>query len=220
MKKRVLIIEDEQITREGLAEFLKESGYDVREAADGEEGLRCFRELGADMLILDLMLPKKNGFQVLREVRRESRIPVLMLTAMSDEGTQIKSFDEEADDYMSKPFSLVVLERRVAALLRRTGEKQKETGLFTWEETTVDFEGYTASYRGEKTDVKPKEIKLLRLLAEHQGQVLTREQILDRLWDDEEAPLDRVVDVYIKNLRKKLHLTCIKTVKGVGYKME
>lgn len=220
MQKRILLVEDEEITREGVAEFLREQEYEVLEAEDGEKALQLFRKFQIDIIVLDVMLPKLDGFQVLHEVRKESRVPVLMLTAMSDEKTQIMSFDEQADDYMSKPFSLLVLEKRIAALLRRTESVQKTPDFWTWEDAKVDFVGFTAYYKEELQDVKPKEIKLLRLLTEHMGQVLTREQILDQLWSDEEAPLDRVVDVYIKNLRKKLHLTCIKTVKGVGYKIE
>lgn len=220
MQKRILLVEDEEITREGVAEFLREQEYEVLEAEDGEKALQLFRKFPIDIIVLDVMLPKLDGFQVLHEVRKESRVPVLMLTAMSDEKTQIMSFDEQADDYMSKPFSLLVLEKRIAALLRRTESVQKTPDFWTWEDTKVDFVGFAAYYKEELQDVKPKEIKLLRLLTEHMGQVLTREQILDQLWSDEEAPLDRVVDVYIKNLRKKLHLTCIKTVKGVGYKIE
>lgn len=137
---------------------------------------------------------------------------------MNDESTQIMSFEEQADDYMSKPFSLLVLEKRIEALLRR--RKGYTRQLWVYNQTKVDFSGYHATYEGKSVDVKPKEIKLLHLLIEHEGFALTREQILDQLWKFEEAPLDRVIDVYVKNLRKKLHLDCIKTVKGVGYKYE
>lgn len=120
---------------------------------------------------------------------------------------------------MSKPFSLVVLEKRMEALLRRyKPDYNKERWIYG--DTTVDFSNYYATYKREQIDITPKEFKLLHLLVDHAGQVLSRDQILDNLWEYEEEPMDRVVDVYIKNLRKKLHLDCIKTVKGVGYKYE
>lgn len=171
------------------------------------------------MVILDIMLPKADGFTVLKSIRQQGETAVLMLTAMDDEYTQIMSFDEQADDYMSKPFSLSVLEKRVGALLRRRKPHFKKN-LWTYQQTIVDFSGFSATYSGIAVDVTPKEIRLLLMLVEHPGQVLSRDQILDQLWEYEDVPLDRVVDVYIKNLRKKLHLDCIKTVKGIGYKYE
>ncbi|MDQ8735191.1 response regulator transcription factor [Paenibacillus sp. LHD-38] len=219
MKKKILLVEDEETTREGIDEFLTVKGYDVIAAQDGEEAIKVFESMGFDLVILDIMLPKADGFTVLQTIRESSQTSVLMLTAMDDEYTQIMSFEEQADDYMSKPFSLAVLEKRIEALLRRSKPDYNKE-LWIYEDTKVDFSGFSATYKGSEIDVKPKEIKLLYLLVEHAGQVLSREQILDRLWDHDETPLDRVIDVYIKNLRKKLHLDCIKTVKGVGYKYE
>lgn len=216
--KKILLVEDEEISREGVEEFLKVKGYEVVAVRDGEEAITAFQREDFDLVILDIMLPKSDGFEVLQTIRKTSETSVLMLTAMDDESTQIMSFEEQADDYMSKPFSLAVLEKRIEALLRRS--KSFPRKLWLYNQTKVDFFGFSASYQDEPVDVTPKEIKLLRLLIEHKGQVLTREQILDRLWEFEEAPLNRVIDVYIKNLRKKLHLECIKTVKGVGYKYE
>lgn len=219
MKEKILLVEDEEITREGIEEFLTVKGYEVVSASDGEEAMNMFQNQDFDLVILDIMLPKADGFQVLNKIREDSKTSVLMLTAMDDEYTQIMSFDEEADDYMSKPFSLAVLERRVEALLRRSRPNYNKEE-WSYGDAKVDLSGFSATYKGLDVDIKPKEIKLLSLLIDHPGQVLSREQILDKLWDDEEAPLDRVIDVYIKNLRKKLHLDCIKTVKGVGYKYE
>lgn len=217
--KRILLVEDEDITREGIEEFLKVKSYVVVAVADGEAAINAFQQENFDLVILDIMLPKADGFEVLQAIRETSETSVLMLTAMNDESTQIMSFEEQADDYMSKPFSLLVLEKRIEALLRRSKPNYTRQ-LWVYHETKVDFAGYSAMYKEQPVDVKPKEIKLLHLLIEHEGQALTREQILDQLWALEEAPLDRVIDVYIKNLRKKLHLDCIKTVKGIGYKYE
>lgn len=217
--KKILLVEDEEITREGITEFLTVKGYDVVAVGDGEEAITAFESTGFDLVILDVMLPKADGFTVLHTIRKSSQTSVLMLTAMDDEYTQLMSFDEQADDYMSKPFSLAVLEKRIEALLRRSKPNYHKES-WVYEDTKVDFLGFSATYKEIEVDVTPKEIKLLHLLVEHTGQALSRDQILDRLWDHEEAPIDRVIDVYIKNLRKKLHLDCIKTVKGVGYKYE
>lgn len=214
---KILVVEDETVIREGISEFLRSQEYEVLEAKDGLEGLECFRAGQPDLVILDIMMPRMDGLEALRELRKTSCIPVLMLTAMTDEKTQVKSFDALADDYISKPFSLIILKKRVEALLRRSGAPDS---IWNYGEAKVDFEGYLAWYQGKEADVKPKEIKLLKYLVEHRGQVLTRQQMIDQLWGLEEAPFDRVIDVYIKNLRKKLGLDCIKTVKGVGYKVE
>lgn len=214
---KILVVEDEVLIREGISEFLKSQEYEVEEAGDGVEGLEVFRKFQPDLVILDIMMPRMNGLAMLAELRKTSRLPVLMLTAMSDEKTQVESFDALADDYISKPFSLLILKKRVEALLRRSGMPES---VWTYGEARVDFDGFQAWYQGEEADLKPKEIRLLKYLVEHKGQVLTRQQMLDQLWEMEEAPFDRVIDVYIKNLRKKLHLECIKTVKGVGYKVE
>lgn len=219
LKHRILIIEDDQMIREAIKEYLVEMNYEVIEAEDGQEGLQLFRDSTFDLVILDIMLPKLNGFVVLNQIRETSDVPVMMLTAMTDEYTQIMSFDEKADDYIAKPFSIVVLHKRIEALLRREN-KRKEVSTWEYQDIKVDFLGYTARKGEEQVDLKPKEIQLLKLLLKHKGKVLTRQQMIDAVWNINEMPTDRVIDVYIKNLRKKLQLSCIVTVKGIGYKFE
>lgn len=219
MKINILIVEDENEIREGVSEYLSEVGYNVISAEDGMQAIELFKNSKIDLVILDIMLPKANGFVVLNKIRQESNVPVIMLTAMSDDYTQIMSFDEEADDYITKPFSIIVLHKRIEALLRR-GVKVSENKKWCYGDIEIDFEGYSARKNGENIDLKPKEIKLIELLLKYEGKVLTRAQILDNLWRIEEAPNDRVIDVYIKNIRKKLLLDCIVTVKGIGYKFE
>ena len=219
MKINILIVEDEKEIREGVSEYLAEVGYSVISAEDGMQAIELFKNNKIDLVILDIMLPKANGFVVLNKIRQESNVPVIMLTAMSDDYTQIMSFDEEADDYITKPFSIIVLHKRIEALLRR-GVKVSENKKWFYRDIEIDFEGYSARKNGENIDLKPKEIKLIELLLKYEGKVLTRAQILDNLWRIEEAPNDRVIDVYIKNIRKKLLLDCIVTVKGIGYKFE
>lgn len=219
MKINILIVEDEKEIREGVSEYLAEVGYSVISAEDGMQAIELFKNNKIDLVILDIMLPKANRFVVLNKIRQESNVPVIMLTAMSDDYTQIMSFDEEADDYITKPFSIIVLHKRIEALLRR-GVKVSENKKWCYGDIEIDFEGYSARKNGENIDLKPKEIKLIELLLKYEGKVLTRAQILDNLWRIEEAPNDRVIDVYIKNIRKKLLLDCIVTVKGIGYKFE
>lgn len=215
----LLIVEDDKKTNEAICEYLKSAGHKTFHAYDGAEALNIFHEENIDLIVLDIMLPKISGLAVLHEIRKSNRVPVLMLTAIEDEYTQIMSFDGEADDYMTKPFSMILLGRRVTALLRRSGQRIMPN-IMHFGKTIVDFSGYTAQNENGKIDITPKEIDLLRLLVEHKGLVLTRSQILDDLWGNDYPIIDRTIDTYIKNLRKKLELDCIVTVKGIGYKYE
>ena len=219
MSTKLLIVEDETDIREGLSEYLSEVGYDVMVAEDGQEGIDLFKSNEFDLVLLDIMLPKINGFGVLSQIREISDVPVMMLTAMTDDYSQIMSFNEKADDYITKPFSVVVLHKRIEALQRRIQGRQ-QNNKWIYKDVEVDFLGFCAKKDNNPVDLKPKEIKLLELLIKHKNQVLTRNQMLDSLWEIDEAPADRVIDVYIKNLRKKLDLDCITTVKGIGYKFE
>lgn len=213
----ILIVEDDTTIREGVAEFLKENDYEVFCAGDGEAALELLKNTNIHLALLDIMLPGKSGLEVLTELRTFSDLPVIMLTAITNEEMQVKTFDELADDYICKPFSLILLLKRIEALLRT---RYQTESIWKYQETVVDFSGYRATYQGQDAHVTPKEIKLLKVLLDHKGQVVSREQILDQIWNEAESPYDRVVDVYVKNLRKKLHLECIVTVKGIGYKLE
>ena len=216
---KILIVEDDICTNEAICEYIKSAGHATLSASDGKQGLLMARDPSVDLVVLDIMLPKMNGMEVLEELRKNSTVPVLMLTAIEDEHTQIASFDSEADDYITKPFSMILLGKRITALLRRSG-KSPELSQIQFGDITVDFGGYAAWNRDEQIDLTPKEIELLKLLIEHKGLVLTRSQILDELWGYDTPIIDRTVDTYIKNLRKKLNLNRIVTIKGVGYKYE
>ena len=215
MTVTILLVEDEPTLRTGTEQFLRQRGFTVVTAVSGEEALEKFTR--ADVIILDIMLPGISGIEVLHRIRQASDVPVLMLTALHDEPTQIASFDELADDYMSKPFSLVILEKRIRALLRR---RQPATTLWRRGLASVDFAAYQGFYDNTDAHLKPKEVQLLKLLVDNPNMAWSRQAIIERLWRDDEVPFDRVIDVYIKNLRKKLHLDCIITVKGVGYRYE
>ena len=215
----ILIVEDDIDTNEAICEYLQEAGHTTIPALDGDEAITLFAAQKIDLVVLDIMLPTVTGLVVLNSIRKASQVPVLMLTAMEDEYTQVTSFDGQADDYMTKPFSMVILGKRIAALLRRSNP-QVTVDVWTHNDLTVNFSGYSAHDSTGELEVTAKEIDLLKLLVEHQGLVLSRSQILDNLWGDNAEVLDRLVDTYIKNLRKKMHLDCIKTVKGIGYKLE
>ena len=204
--------------REGVVEFLREFKYEIVEAGDGLEALKKFNH-EINLVILDIKLPSMSGLEVLRKIREKSRVPVLMMTAFSDEESQIMAFSNLADGFMEKPFSLPVLKARVEALLKKTfGEDLRE---FNYQETKIDFVSFRAEIAGRPVEVKPKELEILKYLFLNEGLVLTREQIIENVWkESEEIPFDRVIDVYIKELRKKLKLDCIYTVRGVGYKLE
>lgn len=204
--------------REGVVEFLREYKYEMVEAGDGLEALKKFNH-EINLVILDIKLPSMSGLEVLRKIREKSRVPVLMMTAFSDEESQIMAFSNLADGFMEKPFSLPVLKARVEALLKKTlGEDLRE---FSYQETKIDFVSFRAEVAGQLVEVKPKELEILKYLFLNEGRVLKREQIIENVWkESEEIPFDRVIDVYIKELRKKLKLDCIYTVRGVGYKLE
>ena len=215
---RILVVEDDQIIREGISEYLSEFGYDIVQAKDGHEALKNFENYEINLVILDIQIPLLNGLEVLKEIRKKSELPVLMLTAFNDEEYKINAFSSLADGYMEKPFSLPVLKVRIDSLIKRHfGNHEK----FGYNNAEVDFTSYSAKFNGEDVDINAKELEILKYLLENEGQALTRTQIIDNVWKEtDEIPFDRVIDVYIKELRKKLGLDCIVTIRNVGYKLE
>ncbi len=213
---KILVVEDDQMIREGICEYLVEFGYSVIEASDGSEALDSFSE-SVNLVILDIQIPFINGLDVLKEIRKKSNLPILILTAFSDEDYKIEAFTHLADGYIEKPFSLPLLKVRVDSLIEKYfGQTEK----FEYNDTEVDFTGYTASVNGRTVDVNAKELEILRCLLKNEGQALTRSQIIDNVWKEtDDIPFDRVIDVYIKELRKKLKLDCIVTIRNVGYKL-
>ena len=215
---RILVVEDDQIIREGISEYLSEFGYDIVQAKDGQEALLNFDRYEINLVILDIQIPFLNGLEDLKEIRKKSELPVLMLTAFNDEEYKINAFSSLADGYMEKPFSLPVLKVRIDSLIKRHfGNHEK----FEYNNAEVDFTSYSAKFNGEDVDINAKELEILKYLLENEGQALTRTQIIDNVWKEtDEIPFDRVIDVYIKELRKKLGLDCIVTIRNVGYKLE
>ena len=213
----ILVVEDDQSIREGIAAFLSEFGYTMVEAKDGREALLKFNK-EIHLVILDIQIPFVNGLEVLKEIRKQSKLPVLILTAFSDEEYKIDAFTHLADGYMEKPFSLPLLKARIDSLIQKSyGQMDK----FLYKNVEVDFSGYTAKLDGKPVDMNAKEVEILKYLSENEGRALSRTQILDHVWKEtEEIPFDRVIDVYIKELRRKLKLDCIFTIRNVGYKLE
>lgn len=214
---KILVVEDDQMIREGISEYLQEFGYSVLEAGDGKEALEKFNN-DMDLVILDIQIPYINGLDVLKEIRKKSELPILILTAFSDEEYKIDAFTNLADGYIEKPFSLPVLKVQIDSLIKKySGAKEK----FEYNNTEVNFTSYTAKLNGKDIDMNAKELEILKYLLENEGQALSRSQIIDNVWKEtDEIPFDRVIDVYIKELRKKLELDCIVTIRNVGYKLE
>ena len=203
---RILVVDDDRTIREGISEYLSEFGYNVIEAEDGEEALSKFNN-DINLVILDVQMPFLNGLEVLREIRKKSKLPILILTAFSDEEYKIDAFVNLADGYIEKPFSLPVLKVRVDSLIKKYFGR---TERFEYNNAEVNFTSYTAKINGKNIDVNAKELEILKYLLENEGHALTRMQIIDNVWKEtEEIPYDRVIDVYIKELRKKLKLDCI-----------
>ena len=172
-----------------------------------------------DLILLDIMMPGLDGFELCQQIRSRVDCPIIFLTAKIQEADIVRGLGLGADDYITKPFSMVLLGKRITALLRRSGQGVLPDTM-TFGEVTVDFSGYSAWDRDGKIELTPREIDLLRLFVEHKGLVLTRNQILDELWGDDNPIFDRTIDTYVKNLRKKCRFDRIITVKGIGYKYE
>lgn len=221
MMQKIMIVEDDPDIQELLQNFLQEAGYAVTAACDGMEAMTLFAQHTFDLILLDILLPKINGFSVCELIRRQSQIPIIMLTALNSEEEQIHGLDLLVDDYITKPFSMPVLIRRIAAVLRRSTRLPSDgPAIISYENLQLDLDGFTASVDGQTYELTQREFEILRELLTHQGRVLTRQNLLDRLWKYDFYGDERVVDTHIKNLRKKLGIDFIHTVRGAGYKIE
>ena len=221
---RILVVEDEASIALALEDDLKKEGYEVEIARDGETANRRAREQVFDLILLDVMLPRMDGFEVCRELRRARvRTPILMLTARTQEAEKVLGLEAGADDYVTKPYSPRELRARIRAQLRRTAGELPE--VYRFGEVEVDFLRYEVRKAGQRIELTPTEFKLLTALVRHPGRVLTREQLLDEVWGHGVFVTDRVVDNQMTNLRKKIepvpsqprHLC---NVRGVGYRFE
>ncbi len=219
---KVLVVDDESRMRKLVKDFLIKKNYSVIEAGDGVEALdKFFEEKDISLVILDVMMPKMDGWQVLREIREYSQVPVIMLTAKTDERDELQGFDYGADEYISKPFSPKILVARVDAILRRSNalveEKQLKAGGII-----LDQAAHSVTIDGANVDLSFKEFELLTYLMENQGIALSREKILNNVWNYDYFGDARTIDTHIKKLRSKMgeRGNCIKTIWGMGYKFE
>ena len=217
--EKILVVEDDADIQEVLKNYLMAEGYEVRLAEDGVEGLAAFQSWGPDLVLLDVMLPKVDGFAVLELIRKESLVPVLMVTARDSVEDQVRGFHFQADDYIPKPFDMPVLLCKIAAVLRRTGRTEQKKDL-VYGGLKLDEEGHHLFNEGQEVELTQKEFDLLRLFLKNSGRVFTRQNLLDQVWGEDYFGDERIVDTHIKNLRKKLGNQLIETVRGVGYRLE
>lgn len=219
MNYKILVIEDDLEIQELIKQFLKTQNYTLAVASDGVEGIKKLNTQPFDLILLDVMMPNLNGFEVAKMIRSQSNIPIIFLTALEEEQDQMKGFDLGIDDYITKPFSFHVLIRRVQAILRRSNYKNRGNDL-NFNELNVDCDGYKAYVNKEEISLTTKEFEILQLLLHNQKKVLTREIIVEKVWGYDYSGETRMIDTHIKNLRKKLNIPYIKTVKGIGYKID
>lgn len=221
--KKILIVEDEPEIRELLANYLRHEGYEIATAEDGVEALSFFAKTEPDLVILDIMIPKIDGFGVCEVIKKQSDVPVMFLSALADDVSQIRGYDLMADDYVTKPFSMPILIRKVNALMRRgeaAGASRHEPVIVVCGgEVTINTDTMEVEVGGQRIELTSREYDLLLTLAKNPGRVYTRGVLLDLLWDYDSLVDERIVDSHIKNLRHKMGGDYIETVRGKGYRI-
>lgn len=217
--KKILVVDDEWKIRKLIKDYLVREGYSVDEAGDGEEGLELFFQTTYDIVILDIMMPKIDGWSVCRKIREESQVPIIMLTARADESDQLFGFELETDEYMIKPFNPKLLVAKVKALLRRDGKIVDKTYL-EFGDLVIDTSKREVKLGDVVLELTPKEYDLLYFFIENKGLALSREKILNSVWGWDYFGDSRTVDTHIKRLRKKIGDNFIQTVRVFGYKFE
>jgi len=217
----ILIVEDDRSIQALLHDFIEAAGYRVAVASDGLEALAAFAAQPFDLVLLDILLPKLDGYGVCAAIRQTSDVPIIMLTALDSEQQQIKGLDLQVDDYITKPFSMPILIRKIAAVLRRSTGRRGAPRTIAYRDLTLDLDGYKAYVGASRVDLTPREFEILRELLTHRGRILTRQNLLQTLWKYEFFGEERIIDTHIKNLRKKLgDADYIETVRGVGYRID
>lgn len=219
MGKHILVIEDEASLQNILRIFLEDAGYQVTLADDGMDGIAAFHKDSFDLVLLDIMMPRLDGYSVCEMIRNESSTPIILLTALDDEDNQMKGFNLLADDYITKPFSMPLVLKRMEAVLRRARSGEKSSVL-VYQNVQLDTENYKVFVEGKEVTLTAREFDILRLLMENQGRVFTREQLLDIIWNYDYLGDDKIINTHIKNIRKKLGVDCIETIRGVGYRID
>ena len=225
MSQKVLVVEDDNNIAELLRLYLQKDGFEVSHAADGGKAVEMAKEIQPDLVLLDIMLPVMDGWQVCRELRKTMKMPIIMLTAKGETEDKVSGLEMGADDYIVKPFEVKELLARVHAVLRRTGDDGKpKSKKLTFDKLVINLDSYELIVDGKKIDTPPKEMELLYHLAATPNRVYTRNQLLDEVWGFDYFGDSRTVDVHIKRLREKIENVsdqwALKTVWGVGYKFE
>lgn len=224
MSKDILVVDDDKNICEVIKLYLQKEGYKVTLAYDGQSGVEAFEHNTPGLVVLDIMMPRMDGWEVLKQIRKTSAVPVIMLTAKGETFDKVLGLELGADDYIVKPFDPKEFIARVKAVMRRVNMQEEENRQIVFDDLVIDISNYSVTYKGEVVEMPPKEIELLFFLASHPNKVYTREQLLQQVWDFEFFGDSRTVDVHIKRLRKKLfdqgNNWEIKTVWGVGYKFE
>ena len=217
--QKILVIEDDIDIQDILRNYLTDAGYEVIIASNGVDGISNFNE-DISLVLLDIMLPKIDGFGVCEVIRQKSQVPIIMLTALSDEENQIRGFEQKIDDYVPKPFSPKILLCKIAAILRRGSSEGSDKNVIVYKDLRMDIDGFHLYRNNQEIILTQKEFELLRLLLENQGRVFTRQMLLDCLWGLDTYVEDRIVDSHMKNLRKKIAVDYIVTIRGVGYRID
>lgn len=222
MPKTILVVEDEKSIQKIIRAFLEDAGYTVILAGDGIDGIEKFHRYNPNLVLLDLMLPKIDGFAVCEILRKESRVPIIMLTALDDDADQMKGFDALADDYITKPFSMPLVVRHIEAVLRRAQQDSpvEELSVIHYKNIAVNTDSLTVHVDGEAVALTTREFEILRFLLENQDKVITRENLMDSIWGYEYFGDEKIVNTHIKNIRRKLGVDYIETIRGAGYKIE
>jgi two-component system response regulator VanR len=217
---KILVIEDDYDIQEMLRNFLLDAGYQIDSAYDGIQGYEYFSKNKYNLILLDIMLPKIDGFGVCELIRKESNVPLIMITALDGEDSQIKGFDLQVDDYITKPFSIPILLRKIAAILRRSKSSEEQPNEIKFKDLILKVDEYKTFVAGTQVDLTPREFEVLQEFLLHQGKVLTRQMLLNSLWKYDFYGDERIVDTHIKNVRKKLDREYIETIRGVGYRID
>ena len=220
MSGKLLII-DEAAIQSILSELLTDAGYTVEVAGDGLEGITKFREQSFSLVLLDIMMPKIDGYTVCEMIRRESKTPIIMLTALDEEEAQVKAFELKVDDYITKPFSVRLVRMRVEAVLRRVQERENKelADVLSWGNIRLERSSRSVTVSGKAVGLTNTEYGLLELFLLHPGRVFTRDNLLNQVWGYDFVGEEKTVNIHIMNLRRKLNTDCLQTVRGVGYKL-
>lgn len=221
MSERILIVEDETAIQSILSELLTDAGYNIEVAGDGLEGITKFREKPFSLVLLDIMMPKINGYTVCEIIRQESNVPIIMLTALDEEEAQVKAFELQVDDYITKPFSVRLVLMRVEAVLRRVKDRrnQETTTVIVYENIRVDRKSHSVFVSGNPISLTHTEYGILELFMLHPGRVFTRDNLLNEVWGYDFVGEEKTVNIHIMNLRRKLDTDLIETIRGVGYRL-